>query len=663
MPRAEAFAEANGTGNEERRAWKDVQTPDADLLPIKTKRGWIVPKQPANDADASEEEEQNNSDDENKDSADFAGKKETKKNRSPSSNQQTPLDAAQLKKHIAQTALLIVEDAETHAGKLSRFRVMLRDMKFSAASDPQALQSVLAVLNSLLAIYKEICPSFVIRALTEAEKSAPISKDVKRQRDYEQALLNGVDTFFHELKFFLIELRAKTGVDVATMCAFKVDVFRIVCEAVFFLREFNFHEQFLALACRFAVSDAFGACVGRSTEAVSRCSALFVAFVGRLVEADAVGSSSVAVVRCVSDRVAANSFSVVDCAYLADVVDSVFRRLHILTHFTPCKVAATRPKDLPVAAAEAAPESRAPGAKHISKQQKRRLKEQSKDAAADAQRASIATAKRQNSNHQEALKGVFRVYFGVLKHADCTTAADAAMLGACLRGITAYVTLIGVEYWADLLRSLRAVASADRLHVTFDDKADADGDGGASASQASVCTALSVLLSAAKIAVLRVESAFFDMKGFHGFLYELLRKLLDASTRHSVSLTPTVLTMFGDVLGAVLTGRGVACELLPVERRAAFAVILARLAVQREAFADAGTWRDALLALCRRSRPALDFLWDGSDEACVSNGVYAPHAADPDRANACCTTLAEVFAKTPSSPAVISLLQALRTVK
>jgi len=53
--------------------------------------------------------------------------------------------------------------------------------------DDKAVQQL--VLLSLLAVFRDIIPSYRIRLPTEAELSQKVSKEVKRVREYERAML------------------------------------------------------------------------------------------------------------------------------------------------------------------------------------------------------------------------------------------------------------------------------------------------------------------------------------------------------------------------------------------------------------------------------------------------------------------------------------------
>lgn len=52
-----------------------------------------------------------------------------------------------------------------------------------------ALQIVRLAMLSLLAVFRDILPGYRIRLPTEKELAMPVSKDVKRTRDYEASLL------------------------------------------------------------------------------------------------------------------------------------------------------------------------------------------------------------------------------------------------------------------------------------------------------------------------------------------------------------------------------------------------------------------------------------------------------------------------------------------
>ena len=51
------------------------------------------------------------------------------------------------------------------------------------------MQIVRLSMLSLLAVFKDVLPGYRIRLPTEKELAMPVSKDVKRTRDYEATLL------------------------------------------------------------------------------------------------------------------------------------------------------------------------------------------------------------------------------------------------------------------------------------------------------------------------------------------------------------------------------------------------------------------------------------------------------------------------------------------
>lgn len=72
------------------------------------------------------------------------------------------------------------------------------------ANDPVVRK--LALLSEL-AVFKDIAPGYRIRPLTDAEKTAKVTKDVLRQRDYEETLLSLYQTY---LKTLESEIKSKS---------------------------------------------------------------------------------------------------------------------------------------------------------------------------------------------------------------------------------------------------------------------------------------------------------------------------------------------------------------------------------------------------------------------------------------------------------------------
>lgn len=91
---------------------------------------------------------------------------------------------------IASLASAVVADPENNIGKLSDIRTMAK------ASDKRI--AALAVLTESQ-LYKDICPAYRIRPISEEEMKVKVSKDVANLRNFEQSLLAAYRRFLNSV--------------------------------------------------------------------------------------------------------------------------------------------------------------------------------------------------------------------------------------------------------------------------------------------------------------------------------------------------------------------------------------------------------------------------------------------------------------------------------
>ncbi|RUP51343.1 hypothetical protein BC936DRAFT_148636 [Jimgerdemannia flammicorona] len=95
------------------------------------------------------------------------------------------------KELLADIAQKIIENPEGNIGQLKRLRKISQD-------ENQKVRQ-LAFLTQL-AVYKDIIPGYRIRALSDKERTAQVSKDVKMLRNFEQALLVNYQNYLQDLE-------------------------------------------------------------------------------------------------------------------------------------------------------------------------------------------------------------------------------------------------------------------------------------------------------------------------------------------------------------------------------------------------------------------------------------------------------------------------------
>ncbi|PWW71545.1 NOC3p-domain-containing protein, partial [Tuber magnatum] len=90
------------------------------------------------------------------------------------------------KEELANIATLINEDPEENVGLLKRLKEI---------SDDAAVQIRILAIGTMLAVYKDLIPGYRIRALSEGEMRAKVTKEVRKVRGFEQALVSGYSGF------------------------------------------------------------------------------------------------------------------------------------------------------------------------------------------------------------------------------------------------------------------------------------------------------------------------------------------------------------------------------------------------------------------------------------------------------------------------------------
>jgi len=95
-----------------------------------------------------------------------------------------------LKEELGLIASSIIEDPDNNIGKLKRLREISQDENIPIKK--------LSFLTQL-AVYKDIIPGYRIRQLSESEKNAKVSKEVKKLRQYESTLLINYQQYLQSL--------------------------------------------------------------------------------------------------------------------------------------------------------------------------------------------------------------------------------------------------------------------------------------------------------------------------------------------------------------------------------------------------------------------------------------------------------------------------------
>ena len=321
------------------------------------------------------------------------------------------------KESLAHHATLLNESPEENVGSLKTLA------QLTASPLPAIVRLGLA---TQLAVYTDLIPGYRIRPLSEQEAAVKVSKEVKKQRTFEQAILRGYQNYIRELKR-LASFKSKSPteaekhlVDLATGCA---------CNLVNAVSHFNFRGELLSILVDKVGSRSLGA-------NFTKCATTL----GDLFANDDEGAASLETVKMLAKIIKAREYRV------HETVLNLFLRLRLLSEFS--KTAS----DTKVSESENVSSNTKAKKKHWehrSKKERKALKERKEIEKEMQQADAIVSHEEKDKNQAETLKIVFGIYFRILK------ARVPGLMGAVLEGLVRYAHLVNQDFFGDLLEALR----------------------------------------------------------------------------------------------------------------------------------------------------------------------------------------------------------------
>lgn len=338
------------------------------------------------------------------------------------SQRQQVLDA---KEELARIAGLLNEDPEEHTGL---FRALA-----NMASSKNATVKKLA-LATQLAVYKDVIPGYRIRPLAEDDMTEKVSKEVRRLRTYEQALVGSYLAYINHLarlakpsKGDISEVSASLTT-VATSCA---------CALLLAVPHFNFRGELLKILVNklstMKVDEDFIKC--RET-------------VETLFRNDDDGTPSLDAVALLTRMMKARSWRV------DESVLNTFLQLRLLSEFSgrASQNHIDKSTDQGGIRGKKLKEKR----EFRTKKQRKLIRER-KGIEKEFKEADAAVSHEERDRMQaETLKLIFVTYFRILKE------RTPDLMGAVLEGLAKYAHLINQDFFGDLLEALKdLIAQAD----------------------------------------------------------------------------------------------------------------------------------------------------------------------------------------------------------
>ncbi|KIW78019.1 hypothetical protein Z517_07852 [Fonsecaea pedrosoi CBS 271.37] len=327
------------------------------------------------------------------------------------------------KEEIARIAGLLNEDPEEHAGSFKKLA------QVCSPTSPIAVQKL--VLAAQTAVYKDVIPGYRIRSYKDEELGNKISKDVRRTRQYEHALVTGYQAYVKQLGSL-----AKARKGDAEIQSLRSVAINCVCTLLLSVPHFNFRTELLSILVHEIASR-------ESSPDFIKCVETFEEFFSH----DEDGAPSLEAVNLLSKMMKAKDYRV------REEVLNTFFHLRLLSELPPpgSNDKSDRP-ELP---------SKLHGRKvkqqtsqHMTKRERKLLKQRREVEKDMAEASALVNHEEREKIQSETLKMVFVTYFRILK------ARVPELMGAVLEGLAKYAHLINQDLFGDLLEALKEIVSA-----------------------------------------------------------------------------------------------------------------------------------------------------------------------------------------------------------
>ncbi|KAJ5672093.1 hypothetical protein N7507_001220 [Penicillium longicatenatum] len=478
-------------------------------LPIKTSEGFVQAKD-----DVEEQVEDSDSflgtdDDEMEDGS---GEEEEEEEEEEKPKIPIKVQIMQAKEDLARMASQINEDPEEN---IALFKTMAE-----MADNPDSPLTVKKLaLAAQAALYKDVIPGYRIRPLSEEDKTAKVSKDVRKLRDFEQSLVSGYKNYVNKLAQLAKPGRGHTSEKDASL---KTMAINCACSLLQAVPHFNFRTELIKIIINRLARRLVDPDMAKCRETVEDVFAK-----------DIDGIVSLETVRLLSKMMKARDFRIHE-----SVLDT-FLHLRLLGEFT--FKASTERVD------REEPEEPVRGKKQKQKREFRTKKERKvmkerKVVEKDMKQAdALVSHEERDKNQAETLKLVFGNYFRILKQ------RIPHLMGPVLEGLAKYARLINQDFFGDLLEALKdLIGHAEREDQGEDEGEDEEEDEskeGAISEAASrdsrretlLCTVTAFALLDGQDTAKAATTLHLDLSYFIKHLY---RSLYALSTNPEVEFNP-----------------------------------------------------------------------------------------------------------------------------
>ncbi|KAK3379865.1 nucleolar complex-associated protein-domain-containing protein [Lasiosphaeria ovina] len=393
---------------------------------------------------------------------------------------------------LAKIATQLNEDPEEYPGA---FKAMAK------LGESKILAIKKLCLVAQMAVYKDVIPGYRIRPATEDPAIEKLSKDVKRVRTYEQALVTGYQAYLKTLAHhastptFHSDRSGNDISSIALTCA---------CTLLSSVPHFNFRSDVLRILVRKLSARKADADFIKCRRALET-----------LFREDEDGKASMEAVSLLTKMMKVREY------HVDESVLNLFLHLRLLSEFSG-KASRDHVERDPDAQLVKKPKAKK---EFRTKKERKLLKEQKAVdkvmAVADAAVSHEETEQMQS----ETLKMVFASYFRILK------ARSPQLMGAVLEGLAKYAHLINQDFFGDLLEALKELIrySEDVKEDEGDEPADEEDDKLSAirdtSREALLCTVTAFALLAGQDAHNARSGLHLDLSFFITHLYRSLLSL------------------------------------------------------------------------------------------------------------------------------------------
>lgn len=512
----------------------------------------------------------------------------------PVPKQVQKISLEEAKESLALLAMEITEELEENLSKLKTLLTYTRPLENLEGGHTNEVRELMQVgLITTLAVLKDILPGYYIRPLTDSEKNAVVSKEVRKLRAFDEAILRCYSSFLARLEEILKTNRRGDAalVPVAVAC---------LGQMAEFAGHFNHFDRVLAALCNQAFKPQISTIVMKS--------------IGKVWAEDELGRSTAHLLRLLSDAVQARGYLNLPSDELIQTLLSI--RLKVLM-FGRTDALPSEKKTLAEEAAKL--DIYKLKSKHLSKSRRKELRAELEESVKAAKAEAEFSREERAKWSTDSAKFLFRILFGVLKQCEAGLAEGSEqitmLLPAVLKALARFAQLLSIEFFADLLATLkRVVTSSAKDSLNLD-------------------TALYTIQTVIQIHQLQETvpsakgTAVVDLKFYYDLLYNQLPRL----PREIGVWTGEFETLIEGCMAKLFLSK----SHVPVDRVAAFAHRLAAVSARMEDFEGSKYTLRLICRLLERHEKARAVL----DSEVLGVAAYRPECPDPDLCNPFCLQL------------------------